>query len=205
MTLEETKNFLHLVGLNFPNCMKHIKTKEDSDLLARQWQANFAYVSPVDMSLALNSYLSSGIDVATPSLGKLLGDLKTVLVSSLKIEYLEFEDIWDQILANCKCDSRKASENYRRLPKGVQDILGSPSVLVDIAYSSRDNLRWIHKDLSSRYDRMKQEETVQLKLGQTSKKEIESKYRLESDCTEIESKEALHKLDFNQLLDGARQ
>lgn len=181
MNLEETKRFLHLVGLNFPNCMKHIKTKEDSEMLAMQWQANFANVQPIDLSMALNEYLSSGIDVATPSLGKLLGDLKSVLVSSQNIQYLEFEDIWNRIVANAKCDSRKSDNNYRKLPKGIQQILGGPNVLVDIAYTKRDDLKWIHNDLEKRYERMKEEETTQLKLGQTNKTEIEEKYRLESN------------------------
>lgn len=79
MTLEETKKFLHIIGLYFPNAFKGVSTKEDKDIVAGMWQNSFKDNTPQQMLSVLKSYLESEVEIATPSLGKLFSDLKQML------------------------------------------------------------------------------------------------------------------------------
>lgn len=173
MTLEETKKFLHLVGLRFPNSMKHIKTNEDIELVASMWQANFKDVNAQDMAYALNEYVSRGVDVATPSLGQMEGDLKQILASKVQLPQLDSLEAWDKAFRSCSCNPQTARERFDKLPLNIRKALGSPSFLVSIGNANMDQTVYLKRDFIKAYENVLEEERTAFMLGNTNFKEIE--------------------------------
>lgn len=178
MTLEETKKFLHLVGLNFPNAFKGIRTEEDKELIASQWQANFSNISATEMALVLNDYLSSGIDVATPSLGQLLGDLKKMINKKIVLPQMSAPEAWQIVLRNAKCNEATSRSNYNKLPFNIRKALGSWAMLVDIAYCNADKLEWRKKDFDRNFNDVIKTEREQYLLGYSSLEEVSNNNQL---------------------------
>lgn len=178
MTLEETEKFLHLVGLNFPNAFKGIKSKEDKELIASQWQANFSNISATDMALLLNDYLSCGIDVATPSLGQLLGDLKKMINKKIVLPQMSVPEAWQIVLRNAKCNEATSRSNYNKLPLNIRKALGSSAMLVDIAYCNSEKLEWRKKDFDRNFNDVISTEREQYLLGHATLEDVSNNNQL---------------------------
>lgn len=113
MTLEETKQFLHLVGVYFPNAFKGFSTHQDSEMVAIMWQRTFADYTPEEMVNVLTDYLKSGVEVATPSLGQIFGELNNrVGVVELKRNLFKDQQRLKQIGTEQSYDPRMWSEEH---------------------------------------------------------------------------------------------
>lgn len=85
MTRKETKDFLHILNVNFPNSFKHIKTNKDMQGVEDMWYLGFKNQSLESMSQALMEYLSTEVNVATPSLGQLFSGMKKMVVKNIDL------------------------------------------------------------------------------------------------------------------------
>ena len=104
MTKEETREFLHILNINFPNAFKHLKTQKDIQGIEHMWSTGFKNQTLEQMLQALTDYLSTGIDISTPSLGKLFGDMKKMVISQIDLPQLNIDDSWNKVLSLAKCD-----------------------------------------------------------------------------------------------------
>lgn len=172
MTKEETREFLHILNINFPNAFQHLKTQKDIQGIEHMWSTGFKNQTLAQMLQALTDYLSTGIDVATPSLGKLFGDMKKMIVSNIDIPQLDVESCWEKVLSLAKCDYAQSKKNYHTLPVNVQKALGSPQALVDIAYSNPNRNDYLRNDFIKKLRNILAEEVTEYKAGKSDLKAI---------------------------------
>lgn len=172
MTKEETREFLHILNINFPNAFQHLKTQKDIQGIEHMWSTGFKNQTLAQMSHALMDYLSTGIDVATPSLGKLFGDMKKMIVSNIDIPQLDVESCWEKVLSLAKCDYNQSKQNFYTLPINVQKALGSPQALVDIAYSNPNRNDYLRNDFIKKLRNILAEEVTEYKAGKSDLKSI---------------------------------
>lgn len=172
MTEQETRDFLNILQTNFPNAFHHLKSQKDIQLVVNMWTEGFKRQSLEEMSHALMDYLSTGIDVSTPSLGKLFGDMKKMIVSNIDIPQLDVESSWEKVLSLAKCDYAQSKKNYHTLPVNVQKALGSPQALVDIANSNPNRNDYLRNDFSKKLQNVLSEEVKKYQAGHTDMKSI---------------------------------
>lgn len=172
MTLEETKQFLNLLYINFPNAFKHIQDKENLDMVANLWQANFSKINAQEMAMGLNDYLSSGVNVATPSLGQLLGDMKKIIYSNIDYPQLCFYEVWDMIIRNAKINPTYARQNFEKLPPIVKKTLGGYSALCDIGASTYDQNQYKKAHYQKVFNDLAKEEIVNFQCGKITLEQI---------------------------------
>lgn len=172
MTKEETREFLHILNINFPNAFQHLKTQKDIQGIEHMWSTGFKNQTLAQMLQALTDYLSTGIDISTPSLGKLFGDMKKMIVSNIDIPQLDVESCWEKVLILAKCDYNQSKQNFYTLPINVQKALGSPQVLVDIAYSNPNRNDYLRNDFIKKLRNILAEEVTEYKAGKSDLKAI---------------------------------
>lgn len=172
MTEQETRDFLNILQTNFPNAFHHLKSQKDIQLVVNMWSEGFKRQSLEEMSHALMDYLSTGIDVATPSLGKLFGDMKKMVVSQIDIPQLNIDESWNKVLNLAKCDYNQSKQNFYTLPINVQKALGSPQALVDIAYSNPNRNDYLRNDFIKKLQNILAEEITEYKAGKSDLKAI---------------------------------
>lgn len=172
MTKEETREFLHILNINFPNAFKHLKTQKDIQGIEHMWSTGFKNQTLAQMLQALTDYLSTGIDISTPSLGKLFGDMKKMIVSNIDIPQLDVESCWEKVLSLAKCDYNQSKQNFYTLPINVQKALGSPQALVDIAYSNPNRNDYLRNDFIKKLRNILAEEVTEYKAGKSDLKSI---------------------------------
>lgn len=172
MTKEETREFLHILNINFPNAFQHLKTQKDIQGIEHMWSTGFKNQTLEQMLQALTDYLSTGIDISTPSLGKLFGDMKKMIVSNIDIPQLDVESCWEKVLSLAKCDYNQSKQNFYTLPINVQKALGSPQALVDIAYSNPNRNDYLRNDFIKKLRNILAEEVTEYKAGKSDLKAI---------------------------------
>ena len=172
MTEQETRDFLNILQTNFPNAFHHLKSQKDIQLVVNMWTEGFKRQSLEEMSHALMDYLSTGIDVATPSLGKLFGDMKKMVVSQIDLPQLNIDESWNKVLSLAKCDYNQSKQNFYTLPINVQKALGSPQALVDIAYSNPNRNDYLRNDFIKKLRNILAEEVTEYKAGKSDLKAI---------------------------------
>lgn len=172
MTEQETRDFLNILQTNFPNAFHHLKSQKDIQLVVNMWTEGFKKQSLEEMSHALMDYLSTGIDVATPSLGKLFGDMKKMVVSQIDLPQLNIAESWSKVLSLAKCDYNQSKQNFYTLPINVQKALGSPQALVDIAYSNPNRNDYLRNDFIKKLRNILAEEVTEYKAGKSDLKAI---------------------------------
>ena len=172
MTKEETREFLHILNINFPNAFQHLKTQKDIQGIEHMWSTGFKNQTLEQMLQALTDYLSTGIDISTPSLGKLFGDMKKMIVSNIDIPQLDVESCWEKVLSLAKCDYNQSKQNFYTLPINVQKALGSPQALVDIAYSNPNRNDYLRNDFIKKLRNILAEEVTEYKAGKSDLKSI---------------------------------
>ena len=172
MTKEETREFLHILNINFPNAFQHLKTQKDIQGIEHMWSTGFKNQTLAQMLQALTDYLSTGIDISTPSLGKLFGDMKKMIVSNIDIPQLDVESCWEKVLSLAKCDYNQSKQNFYTLPINVQKALGSPQALVDIAYSNPNRNDYLRNEFIKKLRNILAEEVTEYKAGKSDLKAI---------------------------------
>ena len=172
MTKEETREFLHILNINFPNAFQHLKTQKDIQGIEHMWSTGFKNQTVEQMLQALTDYLSTGIDISTPSLGKLFGDMKKMIVSNIDIPQLDVESCWEKVLSLAKCDYNQSKQHFYTLPINVQKALGSPQALVDIAYSNPNRNDYLRNDFIKKLRNILAEEFTEYKAGKSDLKAI---------------------------------
>lgn len=172
MTEQETREFLHILNINFPNAFQHLKTQKDIQGIEHMWSTGFKNQTVEQMLQALTDYLSTGIDISTPSLGKLFGDMKKMIVSNIDIPQLDVESCWEKVLSLAKCDYNQSKQNFYTLPINVQKALGSPQALVDIAYSNPNRNDYLRNDFIKKLRNILAEEVTEYKAGKSDLKAI---------------------------------
>lgn len=172
MTREETKDFLHILNVNFPNSFKHIKTNKDMQGVEDMWHLGFKNQSLESMSQALIEYLSTEVNVATPSLGQLFSDMKKMVVKNIDLPQLNVDESWNKVLSLAKCDYAQSKKNYHTLPINVQKALGSPQALVDIANSNPNRNDYLRNDFIKKLQNILSEEVKSYQAGRTNIKSI---------------------------------
>lgn len=172
MTKEETREFLHILNINFPNAFQHLKTQKDIQGIEHMWSTGFKNQTLAQMLQALTDYLSTGIDISTPSLGKLFGDMKKMIVSNIDIPQLDVESCWEKVLSLAKCDYNQSKQNFYTLPINVQKALGSPQALVDIAYSNPNRNDYLRNDFIKKLRNILADEVTEYKAGKSDLKDI---------------------------------
>lgn len=172
MTQEETREFLHILNINFPNAFKHLKTQKDIQGIEHMWSTGFKNQTLEQMLQALTDYLSTGIDISTPSLGKLFGDMKKMVVSQIDLPQLNIDESWNKVLSLAKCDYAQSKKNYHTLPVNVQKALGSPQALVDIANANPNRNDYLRNDFAKKLQNVLSEEVKKYQAGHTDMKSI---------------------------------
>ena len=172
MTKEETREFLHILNINFPNAFQHLKTQKDIQGIEHMWSTGFKNQTVEQMLQALTDYLSTGIDISTPSLGKLFGDMKKMVVSQIDLPQLNIDESWSKVLSLAKCDYNQSKQNFYTLPINVQKALGSPQALVDIAYSNPNRNDYLRNDFIKKLRNILAEEVTEYKAGKSDLKAI---------------------------------
>lgn len=172
MTKEETREFLHILNINFPNAFQHLKTQKDRQGIEHMWSTGFKNQTLEQMLQALTDYLSTGIDISTPSLGKLFGDMKKMVVSQIDLPQLNIDESWNKVLSLAKCDYNQSKQNFYTLPINVQKALGSPQALVDIAYSNPNRNDYLRNDFIKKLRNILAEEVTEYKAGKSDLKAI---------------------------------
>ena len=172
MTKEETREFLHILNINFPDAFQHLKTQKDIQGIEHMWSTGFKNQTLAQMLQALTDYLSTGIDISTPSLGKLFGDMKKMIVSNIDIPQLDVESCWEKVLSLAKCDYNQSKQNFYTLPINVQKALGSPQALVDIAYSNPNRNDYLRNEFIKKLRNILAEEVTEYKAGKSDLKAI---------------------------------
>lgn len=172
MTKEETREFLHILNINFPNAFQHLKTQKDIQGIEHMWSTGFKNQTVEQMLQALTDYLSTGIDISTPSLGKLFGDMKKMVVSQIDLPQLNIDESWSKVLNLAKCDYNQSKQNFYTLPINVQKALGSPQALVDIAYSNPNRNDYLRNDFIKKLRNILAEEVAEYKAGKSDLKAI---------------------------------
>lgn len=172
MTKEETREFLHILNINFPNAFQHLKTQKDIQGIEHMWSTGFKNQTVEQMLQALTDYLSTGIDISTPSLGKLFSDMKKMVVKNIDLPQLNIDESWNKVLSLAKCDYAQSKKNYHTLPVNVQKALGSPQALVDIANSNPNRNDYLRNDFIKKLRNILDEEVTEYKAGKCDLKAI---------------------------------
>lgn len=186
MTYTETKKIMRLLNLNFPNAFNHLTQQKDRDVLLQQWYRGFQSYPYVEVVNALSDYLSFGIETSTPSLGKIFGDLKQILVARQSLPQVDINASWSQVLRLSKCDYEQSRSNFYSLPVNVRKALGSPQTLVDIAYTNPNKNGVQKKEFSEKLRAILEEELLQYQAGHIDLKTIASQngiYLLSKDSS----------------------
>lgn len=136
------------------------------------WYLGFKNQSLESMTQALIEYLSTEVNVATPSLGQLFSDMKKMVVKNTEFPQVNVEESWNKVLSLAKCDYAQSKKNYHTLPINVQKALGSPQALVDIANSNPNRNDYLRNDFIKKLNNILSDEVKNYQAGRTNMKTI---------------------------------
>lgn len=172
MNREQTKKILHLINVNYPNAYARM-TDADKEELITLWEMSFSKSDPNAVMQAVMQWISTD----TKGFPPVIGQIKEIMMQSVKLPHIDAEEAWLICVKNAKCNEATSSDNYKELPMTIQDALGGYGKLVQLAWSDNDSAKWLKKDFIARYQAIQEDEATGIQSGRYSLPYVELRNR----------------------------
>lgn len=196
MNLEETRKILQVLRINYPMSFKGM-SPDDTQAYLKLWNVSFKDYPYIEVANAVNSIIQSDIREFAPNVAIVKKKINSKFVKAT----IDSGEAWEMVLRKASCNSAKALKNYQSLSQNIQRALGGSYMLVDIGYSSKDNIGYLRDKFIKKYEGIQETEINELSAGFITEQEY-----LDHDSKgNLENKEGLQKLNFKGLLESSVQ
>lgn len=131
MDRDETKKLIIIIATSYPN-FKPNNLSQVVDV----WHTMLEEYDYNDMSVALKTYILTDTSGFAPSIGQLVGKLKSITVS----DELNEMEAWSLVSKALRNGNYGASEEFAKLPPAVQKAVGTPSQLRNWAQTDSESV-----------------------------------------------------------------
>lgn len=180
MNREETIKLL--VVLNSYYDLFENKNNQQKEAIVELWNSAFANIPYQLAESAVKSYAMNDMRGFKP----LPAQIKNELLKLTPLKQIDTDSAWKLAHKACRCNARDAANEFDKLPKAIQDALGGPYMLVEIAFANDDAVKFARMEFEKRLASTHEEEK---KLFLSGGKTFEA---IELDNSTIEEKKALH-------------
>ena len=139
MTREEVIKILGIIKVAYPNFTNNLTGKDSYNTLIDLWQMQFADYSYRDVSLALNSFISTDIKGFAPTIGM----LKEMIYKINAPDEMSEAEAINLIKKACSNSGYHAQEEFDKLPPILQRLVGGPSNLHEWAMMNVDEFNTV--------------------------------------------------------------
>ena len=132
MNIRETGRILSYITAIYPGFLKD----RDPKILTEVWQRVFAAVPYTDVERALSAFIATDVKGFPPTPGA----VNALLVKSAQLYEPTEDQAWVRLLRAISRGLYNSQEEFDKLPKDIQRIVGSPRMLFEWAHMDSDDV-----------------------------------------------------------------
>lgn len=138
MTLEETRNILKILKVNYRASFTKMSKEESQDLL-NLWHEMFKDDDARLVALAVKSIITTDSREFYPNIGR----VKEEMYKLLNHDEMSEQEAWNLVLEASKNGIHGSKEEFAKLPKVIQSVLGSPDIIREYAMMDIESLNTV--------------------------------------------------------------
>ena len=136
MNKDETKQILTILRINYPHSFRQL-TYEESEMYLSLWTEAFKDDSVELVTAAVKSIVYGDQRDFAPNIGQ----VKTKMMELICQNDVSEQEAWNQVYKAICNSSYNSEEEFQKLPKLIQSVVGSPSMLKSWAVMDIDEVQ----------------------------------------------------------------
>lgn len=163
MTLEETRNVLHILKINYPQSFRSY-TSSDSNEFLQLWYEAFKNIPVQIVMKAVKAIIYEDTREYAPNIGQVNAKIKKMLTTNSEIEAVK---AWDDVLTYCHKYGGELYDHYHELPETTRQILSFQSLQGIANGNVQDNEKYKKPNFIKQYKAMRENyDTEKLENGE---------------------------------------
>lgn len=192
MTEIETAKIIGYLELVYPTAFRNIDD-EKKEMMIKIWNDQLANDDYKMVSSAVKKLCS--ISKYIPS----IAEIKETVIDIHGIKQMSVGEAWEKVMKNARHDLGQAKSNFNKLPKNIQNALGTYITLREIGLSSPEETGYIRSSFEKKYNEILAHEKENIASGYITYEQVKKNNTLPSnnDSDLIDNRE-LRRLDFKK-------